>query len=200
MQLKITKTVVFLAVLLGINLTQAQVFSPVKWNFSSKKISDSEAEITLKASIDKGWHVYSQNIANDGPVPTSFNFEKSNNYSLIGKVTEGKAIEEQDVNFGMLLKFFEHEAIFKQKVKLLSNKAFTIKGSLEYMCCDNTKCLPPETVEFEVKLDGASVTEETKASSPAVVTPQATAPETASPAKDSSTSPAEVKPAEKKKH
>jgi thiol:disulfide interchange protein len=198
MQLKITKTLVFLAVLLGINLAQAQVFSPVKWNFSSKKISDIEAEITLKATIDKGWHVYSQNIANDGPVPTSFNFEKNANYSLVGKVTEGKAIEEQDVNFGMLLKFFEHEAIFKQKVKLLSNKAFSIKGTLEYMCCDNTKCLPPETVDFEVKIDGASLTEETKAASPAVVTPQATEPETTSPAKDSSTSPAEAKPAEKK--
>lgn len=198
MQLKITKTLVFLAVLLGINLAQAQIYSPVKWNYSSKKISDNEAEITIKATIDKGWHMYSQNVADDGPIPTSFSFEKSSNYSLIGKVTEGKAIEEQDVNFGMLLKFFEHEASFKQKVKLLSNKAFTIKGSLEYMCCDNTKCLPPETIEFEVKLDGASVTEETKAASPAVATPQATEPETASPAKDSSTSPAEVKPAEKK--
>ena len=134
----------------------AQIYTPVTWTFSSKKINDTEAELILKANIDKGWHLYSQDIGADGPVPTTFAFTKSASFELLGKVTEGKAISENDVNFGMVLKFFEGSALFKQKIKLIDKKAFTIKGTVEFMCCDNSKCLPPETVEFTINVDGAT--------------------------------------------
>lgn len=171
---------------------QAQIFNPVKWSYSSKKISDTEAELTLKATIDNGWHMYSQFIGNDGPVPTSFTFEKNKNFDLIGKVTEGKPIEQHDVNFDMELKFFENLATFKQKIKINSSTAFTIKGSLEYMVCDNSKCLPPETVEFEIKVDGASASS-TQASPDVITTP---VPETTI---DTVKKAEQIVPAEKKK-
>lgn len=132
---------------------QAQVFNPVKWNFSAKEISDTEAELIFKATIDKGWHLYSQDIPADGPIPTSFTFTKSKDYELIGKVTEPKAIEEEDPNFGMTLKYFANDVVFKQKIKIKSKGEFAVAGELEFMVCDETKCLPPSIEEFSLKIN-----------------------------------------------
>jgi thiol:disulfide interchange protein len=134
----------------------AQILNPVKWTFSSKKINDTVAELYLKATIDKGWHVYSQYIPENGPVPTSFTFEKSKDYQTIGKVIEPKPIVEFDPNFDMQLKFFAKSAVFVQKIKMLSMKPFTVKGKLEFMCCDDKQCLPPSEIEFSFKLEGAT--------------------------------------------
>ncbi len=136
------------------NSATAQILEPVKWSFSKKQISPSEVQLILKATIDKTWHLYSQEVIPDGPVPTSFSFEKSSAYQLIGKVTEPKAIQEYDPNFDTILKYFANEAVFTQKIKVLSNKDFKIKGFLEFMCCDDKQCLPPNEVEFEFSIKG----------------------------------------------
>jgi len=133
----------------------SQILEPVKWDFSSKRLNDTVAELILKATIDKGWHVYSQNIPEGGPIPTSFTFNKSNDYKLTGKVKEPKALEEFDPNFDMVLKYYANSVQFKQKVKILSKNPVVVKGSLEFMCCDDKQCLPPSVVDFEFKLEGA---------------------------------------------
>jgi len=132
----------------------AQILTPVKWSFSTKQVSAGEVQLILKATIDKTWHLYSQQEYKDGPVPTSFSFEKSKNYELIGKVTEPKAIEEYDPNFDLVLKYFADEATFTQKIRVLTDKDFVVKGFLEFMCCDDKQCLPPNEVEFEFKIKG----------------------------------------------
>jgi thiol:disulfide interchange protein len=132
----------------------SQVLTPVKWTFSSKKINDSTANLSLKATLDKGWHVYSQNITGEGPVPTTFTFDKSKDYKLVGNVYEPKGTEEYDPNFEMKLVFFSNSVTFVQQVKILSTKAFTVKGLLNYMTCDNKQCLPPEDVEFSFNIEG----------------------------------------------
>lgn len=141
-----------------INSGFSQILNPVKWTFSSKKINDTIAELYLKATIDKSWHLYSQYLPDVEikPVPTSFTFEKSKDYQLIGKVIEPKPIKEYDPNFEIELKFFANSALFVQKVKMLSLKPFTIKGKLEFMCCDDKQCLPPSEIEYSFKLDGAT--------------------------------------------
>lgn len=136
------------------SLSFAQVLTPVKWSFSTKQLSPSEVQLVFKATIDKTWHLYSQDIKPDGPVPTSFNIEKSKDFELVGKVKEPKAIEEYDPNFDMVLKYFADQAVFTQKIKVLSPKDFVIKGYLEFMCCDDKQCLPPNEVEFEFKIKG----------------------------------------------
>lgn len=134
----------------------SQILKPVKWTFNVNRINDCEAELIFKAKIDKGFHVYSQFLdGNDGPVATTFNFEKSNDCQFQGKVLEGKPIEEYDPNFEMKLKFFANEATFKQKIKISNLKAFSVKGYLNFMVCDETKCLPPEDVDFEFKMMAA---------------------------------------------
>ncbi len=139
------------------NIGFAQILKPVKWSYSVNRINDCEAELIFKAKIDKGFHVYSQFLdRDDGPVATTFNFDKSVDCIFIGKITEGKPIEEYDPNFEMKLKFFANDAIFKQKIKISNLKSFTVKGYLNFMVCDESKCLPPEDVDFEFKINAAT--------------------------------------------
>lgn len=134
----------------------AQILEPVKWNFSKEKISDIEFELFFEAEIDPTWHLYSQDIPMSPPA-TTFTFEKGSGYELVGSVTEeSKVHEEYDPNFDMVLKYYADEAVFKQKVKVLTNTV-TVKGTFEYMCCDDTKCLPPTDVDFEFKLETTGV-------------------------------------------
>lgn len=144
----------------------AQVLNPVKWSFSTRQINESEVQLLFKARIDKTWHLYSQDIKPNGPVPTTFNIEKSNDFEIVGKVTEPKAIEEYDPNFDMVLKYFANEVTFTQNIKVKSAKDFKIKGYVEFMCCDDKQCLPPTEVDFEFNIKGnpsaQSITESQK--------------------------------------
>jgi len=130
----------------------AQVMNPVKWSFSIKRISNSDSELVLSATIDKGWHLYSQDIPEGGPVATIFTFDKGTGFFLIGKVMEPKAIEVFDKQFKMKVKYFTEKVEFRQKVKIMSDKQVVLKGSLEFMCCNDENCLPPTEVSFEFKL------------------------------------------------
>ena len=149
-------------------ITSAQIFNPVTWDFSQKQISDHEIELQFKATIDEGWHLYSQFIEEDGPVPTEFTFTTEGGYSLVGIPKEGVPIEEFDPNFDMILKYFGHEAIFTQIVQVSSAEDFSLDGNVYFMVCDEAQCLPPEEVEFsfEIKgVDGGSVVNEIEGNS-----------------------------------
>ena len=127
----------------------AQIFTPVSWTFSHEMLSDNEFELSFTANIDDGWYIYSQSLANDGPVPTEFTFQETNNYKLLGNVIEEKANEEYDPNFDMMLKFFKDKTTFKQRVLVEDiSQIVSIKGDIYYMTCDDKQCLPPELVEF----------------------------------------------------
>jgi thiol:disulfide interchange protein DsbD len=141
-------------------LVNAQILDPVKWSFSSKKIGDTEAELIFTAKIDKGWHLYSQDIPPKGPVATTFEITKSADFQRVGKITEPKPIVENDPNFDMVLKFFATKAVFKQKIKLLTNKPFVAKGTINFMCCNDVSCLPPNDVNFKINVEGATGTVE----------------------------------------
>lgn len=134
----------------------AQIYIPVKWNFSSKKLSDCEYELVFKAAIEADWHLYGQKQYGDsGPIPTSFRFKQSSNYTVIGGVSESKLIKKFEPVWNFELEFFEHEAVFKQKIKVKSDKAFDISGELEFMVCNDNQCLPPSTESFNFKISGS---------------------------------------------
>jgi len=138
--------------LLQAGLVQAQILQPVKWTFTSRESKDGVSELILKAKIEKGWHLYSQFLADGGPVPTTFSFDKSADYQLIGATAEGKPEKSYDKNFEMELAYFGGEAVFIQKVKALSEKPFKVKGMVNFMVCDDSKCLPPEDIEFAIEV------------------------------------------------
>ncbi|MDR6782137.1 DsbC/DsbD-like thiol-disulfide interchange protein [Pedobacter africanus] len=144
------KNLILLTVGLLFSLTaSSQILKPVKWSYAAKKTSKTEATLFLKATIDEGWHLYSQYMADGGPVKTSFKFASSKAYSPVGKTTEPKPIVKFEKSFDMNVSYFEKSVIFQQKVKLTGANA-TVKGTLEYMVCDDSQCLPPETVEFSI--------------------------------------------------
>ncbi len=141
------------------NIGFAQIENPVKWSTSVEKTSEKEAVLVMTATIEKGWHLYSQFIADGGPIKTTFSFEGNSNFKTSGGVTEGKAVEYYDKNFEMQLKYFGDKAVFRQKISLLTANKFSIKGTVEFMVCDDEKCLPPDLVElnFEVPGNGNNV-------------------------------------------
>lgn len=139
----------FFATFLGFS----QAPSPVKWEASYLSINADEGEIIIVAKIDKGWHIYSQNIAPDaGPIPTSFNYTPGTNFELVGKTIEGNAHEVFDKAFDTKLLIFDDKAEFKQKIKLKNSKGFTTDVKLEFMTCNDMQCLPPKTIELTVNI------------------------------------------------
>jgi thiol:disulfide interchange protein DsbD len=138
-----------------------QIQNPVKWDFyispTTKEGKKNISELVFKANIDKGWHLYSQFIEEGGPIPTSFHFDTSSYYKLIEAVKEtGKSESAYDPNFNMKLKWFSNEALFTQKIKILTKEPFTITGYVEFMCCNDMQCLPPKQVDFKFHLNGTS--------------------------------------------
>ncbi|MEP5341183.1 MAG: cytochrome c biogenesis protein CcdA [Algibacter sp.] len=150
---------IFLLALISFTLGYSQVLDPVKWTTSVEKISDSQYQLIAKASIEKGWHLYSQKVPEDGPVPTTFTFDDDNGaFKIIGNTTEEKGHTIQDPVFDMEIKFFANSATFEQKIEVLSDKT-TLNAFVEFMVCDDTRCLPPTEVDlvFNLPIEGNSV-------------------------------------------
>lgn len=144
------KKIIFFVAFLFINATSfGQILKPVKWSYASKRVKDKEAVLFLKATIDHGWHIYSQTVPKNGPQPTSFIFHSSKAYQLNGKVQVAKPIVKYDPTFDTELGYYEKSVVFQQKVKLTDNST-SIKGRLTYMVCNDKQCLPPEEVSFSI--------------------------------------------------
>ena len=146
------KLLISMAVLMISASAFAQIEAPVKWSYAAKRLSKTEAVILLRATIQDGWHIYSQTVKDGGPIKTSFTFAKSPGYSLIGTTSEPTPATKYEDAFKMNVSYFEKTVTFQQKVKLKSANVTAIKGQLEYMTCNNKKCLPPEDVDFTVAL------------------------------------------------
>lgn len=130
----------------------AQIERPVKWSYAAKKLGKNEVLILLRATIQDGWHIYSQNVKDGGPIKTSFTFSPSKEYALVGKTSEPAPVTKFEDAFKMNVSYFEKTVTFQQKVKLKSGNVTAIKGQLEFMTCNDKKCLPPEDVDFTVPL------------------------------------------------
>ena len=130
------------------NTSYSQIHDPVKWSTSVEKISDSEYDLVVKATIEAKWHLYSQNVPENGPIPTSFSFKTSPDFKLVGKTSEEKGHTVHDPVFDMEIKYFENKATFKQRIKVLSDNSFKITGIVEFMVCDDSSCLPPTEIDL----------------------------------------------------
>ena len=128
---------------------QAQIKDPVKFKTEFNTLSDTEAEIVFTAAIDKGWHVYSTELGDGGPISATFNVDKTSGIELLGKLKPvGKEVATFDKLFEMKVRYFENTAKFIQKVKLTGG-AYEMEGYLEYGACDDESCLPPTEVPFK---------------------------------------------------
>ena len=129
----------------------SQILNPVKWEFGSEKISDTEYNLVFVAKIETHWALYSQFVEEGGPLPTIFSFESGPNFDLIENVTESESnkVTQHDPVFDMVVSKYYDKAIFKQRISVKSPE-FNVDGNIDFMTCDDTKCtyLPDNPFTF----------------------------------------------------
>lgn len=157
------KSIFTILLLLLATVVQAQIQEPVKFKSELKTLSGNEAEVVFIGTIEKGWHVYSTDLGDGGPISATFNAEKLSGAEVVGKLKPvGKEISAFDKLFEMKVRYFENTAQFVQKIKLTGG-AYEIDGYLEYGACNDENCLPPSQVpvKFSGKGEGTAKDVET---------------------------------------
>ena len=141
---------ILFVLLAAVVTTWAQMVDPVHFRSELKTAEGkAEGEIVFTAKIDPGWHVYSTDLGQDGPIEATFNAVKMDGVETVGKLTpRGNVIKKFDEMFGMELKFFENAATFVQKVRF-TKPQYNIDCYLEYGACNDQSCLPPTQVELK---------------------------------------------------
>ncbi len=127
----------------------AQIHNPVKWSVASKKLNSKEAVVFVKATIQEGWHIYGLDVPEGGPIATAFTFSPSKEYTLNGKVAAPAPKSKYEKDFKMNVPYYPNEVTFQQKVKLVKGQT-TVKGTVEFMACDKSQCLPPDEYNFNI--------------------------------------------------
>lgn len=142
------KAMTIAMLLLMVIMCQAQMADPVKFSAQLKTNGTADGEIVFSGKIADGWHVYSTNLGEDGPIQATFHVDKKDGVELVGKLTpKGREISQMDPMFEMKLRYFEHSVQFVQKVKFTKPK-YSIKCYLEFGACNDQMCMPPTQVNF----------------------------------------------------
>ena len=132
----------------------AQSDKEVQWTFAAKKISDNTYEIHMTAKVNDDWHIYSQE-AGDGPFATAFTFSKNPLLNLEGKVKEaGKMKKVYEKSFETEVRYYENSVNFIQVVKVKGKGKTNLTGKVEFMVCNDSRCLPPAAVDFKINIGG----------------------------------------------
>jgi thiol:disulfide interchange protein DsbD len=148
-------TLLSLLVMMISAVSFAQSSTQVKWTFSSKKIADKTYEVHATATVTGNWHIYSQNVGVDGPIPTAFTFTKNPLVTMDGQPKEsGKLITKDEEVWGGKVRYYENKVEFIQLVKAKSAAKTNVAGKVEYMVCNDEKCLPPSETTFSVAIGG----------------------------------------------
>ena len=154
----ISSTILFLIALTAM----AQMMDPVHFTSQLKLLKEGEAELVFSATIDPGWHVYSTNLGNDGPIAASFNTVKMEGAEPVGKLqARGSEIKKYDKLFDMELRYFEKAVTFVQKIRF-TKPQYDIDCYVEYGACNDEACLPPSEASLKAKGKSPVATEETK--------------------------------------
>lgn len=132
----------------------AQMKQAVTWTFSAKKIADKTYEVHMTATISGKYHMYAQKNPDD-VVPVSFTFTKNPLLTLQGGVKEvGNLVSKYEAIWKAKVNYYESKVDFVQVVKTKVAAPVSVKGTLNYMVCDDRQCLPPTDVIFDVKVGG----------------------------------------------
>lgn len=150
---KMKSLYLFVIALLFTLSAKSQIFAPVKWSYATRLSAKTTATVFIKATIDKGWHIYALRLPEGGPKKTTIRFAPSKNYKLISKMIEPKAIRKYDESFHMNVDYYEKSVVFQQKININSGQT-VVKGSISFMSCDAKRCLPEETVNFSIPVKG----------------------------------------------
>ena len=153
----------WLVFLAGIFSASAQVENPTRWSYSQKSLGNQEYELTFKAAIEPGWHVYSMYTPEGGPMATVLSFEENGKgVELLGKATENKPKKERDAVFKVDVLSFENEYVITQKIKVTDPALATVTGTIEYQACREGQCVMFDEA-FTVKVKEGAAKETVKA-------------------------------------
>ena len=141
------KRVLLLLTLLVTLNSFSQIVDPVEWSTSVEKISETTYKLITKATIDRGWHLYSQTVPDGGPIPTQFRYKDDGTFSLTDKTKEEEGETVDDPVFDMKIKYFSDSAIFEQIVEV-TDKTTRINGTVYFMVCDDSRCLNPTEIDL----------------------------------------------------
>lgn len=134
--------------------SQAQDLQPVKWTFQAEQVSPQTYRVLLTATVERPWAIYSQDTPQGGPLPTTITYHPNPLVLPQGNTREiGTRQQKQDGTFGVEVYYYRHTVTFEQQVRLRSNVTTTLSGTVEFMACDDTRCLPPQTVAFTIPLE-----------------------------------------------
>ena len=147
--MKTTKNLFLLIAFFTVSIiAQAQILTPVKWTKSVKMTDDRNGVITFTATIDNGWHMYSNDSPADGPTPLSVNWKNTKGVKLVGRLTPSKAPTTiDDEAFMMKVRQWEGKVTLTQKFTVTEDK-YNIDGDLQFMSCNDQTCTPPATESF----------------------------------------------------
>ena len=144
------KTILSILLLIT-TISYAQILEPVKWTTETKKISDTEYDLIIKAEIEPNYHLYSQKVPDDVPLATVFIFKKTNDYELIGSTIEEEGHTAYEPIFKLKIKSFDTKATFTQRIKVKNKNNFKILGEIEFMTCNDSNCVPGYgDIEFKI--------------------------------------------------
>jgi thiol:disulfide interchange protein DsbD len=147
------RIILFSLFLLAGIVSRAQSDKMVRWNYSINKIGDKTYEVHMIANISGDYHMYAQNVGAEGPLPTTFTFTKNPLIILSGNVKEiGKRVKKYESAWSGHVNYYEKTVDFVQVVKLKANVKTNLSGKVEFMVCDEKKCLPPGDVEIKVNI------------------------------------------------
>lgn len=134
-------------------VSYSQMQNPVNWNYEAKKKAPGVYEIVLTAIVDEPWHIYSHNTGKGGPIPTNIVFKTNPLVTKTGDIKEvGKLEKIFDKNFKTDVLFYSEKVSFIQTVKVKNGIKTSLSGTVEYMVCDDSQCLPPVKKSFDLKL------------------------------------------------
>jgi len=146
----------YLFLMVGLLLTTSsfsQIYDPVDWATSVEKTNDSTYTLIATATIEDGWHLYSQEVPDGGPIATEFSYKESDDYALFGETIEEEGNTIQDPVFEMEITYFEDEVDFRQQIRY-SGAPIKVTGEVTFMVCDDERCLAPTTEELVFALPG----------------------------------------------
>ncbi len=133
----------------------ARAGGPISWSFAAVPGKDGQVNVELRAQCEAGWHIYALTLPrDDGPLPTLIRIKADPAFKS-GDVQEPKAVEVEDPNFQMLVRYHDGAPVFVIPVERTSKGAFTVEGEVEYMSCNDKTCLPPQVVKFNVPVEAA---------------------------------------------
>lgn len=136
-----------------ISVAKSQITEPVTFTYAAKKKTGNTYELIITANLQKGWHIYSQQSDKNGSLPTKITFNANPLITITGKPKEtGKLVKLYDKTMKANLQYYSNTVTFIQTVTLKAAVKTNITGTINYMLCDDSKCLPPSKKTFDISI------------------------------------------------